>query len=315
LCSTNSNNDKGFLSFVDAEIKGKSMKAIPHQFKGGRLLDAIAESEKITGIGQAILFDLTRFCDLGENATFQEWVWRKREDLVKGTKFDIKAINRHIKILIKDGYIDKRKGMFKGKQAANEFRLTSKIFDEYLAVLGYPNEDTHKVTGYPNADTIHNNVHNNVKSAADGSDRIVLEKSKPNRTPTSVNVPNTSNHDARAYMNVDGRSDEEKPSPEVVKSWELSQAIFGLTKDGKEHRKEIYKWMDDLFRDHGEFALGFLENAKNSIAETSKTWTYSTKTKKRIEAAIKKLKDETINQKHYQDADDTWNTFSNGSPF
>jgi len=145
------------LAFPKKDLTPKqpraNMKPIPDQFKGGRLLNAIIENQNITGIGQAILFDITRFCDLGENATFQEWIWRKREDLVEGTKFDIKAINRHIKILIEDGYINKRKGTFKGKQAANEYQLTSKIFDEYLTQLGHPNTDTHKLTGYPNTDT------------------------------------------------------------------------------------------------------------------------------------------------------------------
>ena len=110
-------------------------KPIPDKFKGGRLLNAIRYNPNIKGIDKLILYDITAFCDLGENATFQEWVYRKKEDMEITCGIRVQAINIHIKTLISDGYILERTGKKNdGRNGAKWFRLTSKIFDEYLDI-------------------------------------------------------------------------------------------------------------------------------------------------------------------------------------
>ena len=119
----------------------ENMKPIPDQLKGGRHLYAIRDNQNTKVFEKAILFDLTSFCDLGENATFQDWIWRKKEDWIKDLGMEEKTLNKWIKILIKKEYLLERHGYRFGRRSANEYQLTSKIFDEYLINRAPPNLD------------------------------------------------------------------------------------------------------------------------------------------------------------------------------
>jgi len=115
------------------EIINKPKKPIPDEFKGGRHLNAITKNKNIKVFEKAILYDLTNFCNLGENATFREWIWRKKEDWIKDLGFSHNILDKWLKILIKKGYLLERVGYKNGRQSANEYQLTSKIFDEHLS--------------------------------------------------------------------------------------------------------------------------------------------------------------------------------------
>jgi len=162
----------------------KSKKHIPIEYRGGRLLNAIRYNSNIGGIGKAILHDIASFCDLGEEATFQEWIYRSKDNLVKCTGFNEKAINKHIKILINDGYLLERPHKNKdGRNGPKEFRITSKIFDEYLITLGA--DDCQEITdrggadSYPLNDRAPDNCHPLNDRAPDNCHPLAPDNSHP----------------------------------------------------------------------------------------------------------------------------------------
>lgn len=122
---------------------------IPDQFKGGRSLTAIwkTENKELKGIDILILSYFGSFCDLGVGGNFQEWKYHAKDDMVKELHCNMRTIRKHIKSLIDKGYISERTRKKNGTvDLASEYKLTNKIFDEYLVYLATPKKKQPIVT-------------------------------------------------------------------------------------------------------------------------------------------------------------------------
>lgn len=293
-----------------------SSNDLPAQFpeNGGRapaMIKWYTRHAKLDPSESLVLRDIV--AELNFNDFYGDWRTINQCALADGINIHRVTVNKAIQSLKEQGVLE----TLKLPNNIMKFRLTRKIPDGYIAYLKescphkFPSE-TAVSEIHPCSPTLQPLVVSHYKpllSHATTSYLSYIPENHPDLS-TFVNVIDNSDHNARACMDVDGRLNKEVSPEEKIKrkSWELSQAIFGLTEDGPEYRKGIYDWMDKILRDYGKFAIEYLE----PMAKSSKIWGSSIKIRKRIEEAIKKLKDETIRQKHYQDADDTY-SLSNDS--
>ena len=256
-------------------------KPIPDEFKGGRHLNAITKNKNIKVFEKSILYDLTNLCDLGEKATFREWIWRKKEDWINYLGFSHNVLDKWLKLLIKKGYLLERVGYKNGRQSANEYQLTSKIFDEYLKNLAPPDLVP---LAPPDLVPIYNAAeHNDIK----------------HNLTTFVNPTDDSDHNARARMIqeieiLQGYPDEPKPCNERIdkpkkvltddqkKSIALCLQIFELENG---NRTPIYRWMDKILSKYGEKAINYLEPLIE-YADKTKKYKPTVSNRKKIESQI-----------------------------
>ena len=117
-------------------MKNSPKKTIPDEFKGGRCLKAIQKNRNLDIQEFMIMNFLASLCDLGEEATFEEERVFKRKFLAYECRMSLSSLERKSKKLSDKGYIILTENFKEsGGQDSNSYRLTRKVFDEYLASL------------------------------------------------------------------------------------------------------------------------------------------------------------------------------------
>ena len=157
-------------------MKNSPKKTIPDEFKGGRCLKAIQKNRNLDIQEFMIMNFLASLCDLGEEATFEEERVFKRKFLAYECRMSLSSLERKSKKLSDKGYIILTENFKEsGGQDSNLYRLTRKVFDEYLASLtGNPHrlgDDPPLVTVTTpprhSDDTIHNDSYHNILARDD----------------------------------------------------------------------------------------------------------------------------------------------------
>ena len=142
-------------------MKNSPKKTIPDKFKGGRYLKAVEDNPNIKDQDEyLIMIFLAARCDLGKNATFEDENPYTKEYIAKKCRMSVENLYKKSKSLSKKGYIvvtlnDNKKG----KSEGNLYRITSKVFDEYVACQidkGVPQTPP----PCPTDTLIHNSLHN-----------------------------------------------------------------------------------------------------------------------------------------------------------
>ncbi len=99
-------------------------------FCGGRCLKAIWRNKNLNDKEKIVLQALAERQDFTKN--FQLWQAVSQEDIAEFGSISVGTVKRTLKALNDKGYIQVRLRFKNGKQRTNEYRITDKLFEEYM---------------------------------------------------------------------------------------------------------------------------------------------------------------------------------------